>query len=65
VVRTYAPRTQTPILRVPLTRDHLSAISGITLDDRLFLLVQERPLRGPDVVASYATYCAISPASCW
>ncbi len=30
VVRTYAPRGQTSILRVPLSRDHLSVISGIT-----------------------------------
>ena len=40
-VRTWAPRGQTPILRVKLTRDHLSAISGITLDGRLFM--QARP----------------------
>ena len=36
-VRTWAPRGQTPVLRVKLTHDHLSAISGITLDGRLFL----------------------------
>jgi len=40
-VRTWAPRGQTPILRVPLTHDHLSAISAITLDGRLFLQVRE------------------------
>ena len=40
-VRTWAPRGQTPILRVKLTRDHLSAISGITLDGQLFM--QMRP----------------------
>jgi hypothetical protein len=28
-VRTWAPRGQTPILRVPLTRDHLAAISAL------------------------------------
>jgi len=39
-VRTWAPRGQTPVLRVPFTRDHLSAISGITLDGRLFLQVR-------------------------
>ena len=39
-VRTWAPGGQTPVLRVPLTRDHLSAISGITLDGRLFLQVR-------------------------
>jgi len=27
-VRSWAPRGQTPVLRVKLTRDHLSAISG-------------------------------------
>lgn len=40
-VRTWAPRGQTPVLRVKLSRDHLSAISGITLDGRLFLQVRE------------------------
>ena len=39
-VRILAPRGQTLVLRVPLTRDHLSAISGITLDGRLFLQVR-------------------------
>ncbi len=40
-VRTWAPRGQTPILRVKLTREHLSVISGITLDGRLFMQMQE------------------------
>jgi hypothetical protein len=35
VVRTYAPRGQTPILRVPLSWDHLSAIGAITPDSKL------------------------------
>ncbi len=39
-VRTWAPRGHTPILRVKLTRDHLAAISGITLDGRLFMQVR-------------------------
>ena len=39
-VRTWAPRGQIPLLRVKLTRDHLSAISGITLDRRLFMQVR-------------------------
>lgn len=39
-VRTWAPRGQTPVLRVPLTHDHLSSISGITPDGRLFLQVR-------------------------
>jgi transposase len=40
-VRTWAPRRRTPILRVKLTHDHLAAISGITLDGRLVMQVQE------------------------
>ncbi|MEO7001002.1 MAG: IS630 family transposase [Ktedonobacterales bacterium] len=41
-VRTWAPRGQTPVLQVPLTHDHLSVISGITLDGRLFLQMQDQ-----------------------
>ncbi len=39
-VRTWAPCGQTPVLHVPLTRDHLAAISGITQDGRLFMQVR-------------------------
>ena len=49
-VRTYAPRGDTPVLRVPLTRDHLSAISAITPAGQILMQVKERALRGPDVV---------------
>ena len=48
-VRTYAPRGRTPILRVPLSRDHLSVISSISPAGELFLMAQERPLNGADV----------------
>jgi transposase len=37
-------------LRVPLTRDHLSAISAITLDGRLFLQVRKQNYTGETVV---------------
>lgn len=50
VVRTYAPRSQTPVLRVPLTRDHLSVISGITRQGQLLTGMQERAFKGPDLV---------------
>ena len=50
LVRTYAPRGQTPLLWVPYTRDHLSVISGLTHDGRLFLHVRERAFRGSEVV---------------
>lgn len=49
-VRTWAPCGQTPILRVPLTHDHLAAISGITPDGRLFMQTQDHAYRSPDVV---------------
>jgi hypothetical protein len=50
VVRTYAPRGQTPIVDAPLTRDHLPVISGLTMDGQLLLQVPERAFRSPDVV---------------
>jgi DDE superfamily endonuclease len=49
-VRTYAPRGQTPVLRVKLTRDHLSAIGGITAKGRLFMQMQARAYKAEDVV---------------
>ena len=51
LVRTSAPVGQTPILRVPLTRDHLSAIGGIPPQGRIFMQTQERAYRAEDVVA--------------
>jgi transposase len=50
VVRTWAPRGQTPQLAVKHTKDHLSAISGITLDGRLFLQVREGSYESAAVV---------------
>ena len=50
IARTYAPRGKTPVLRVPLTRDHVAVISGITLEGGLHFSTQERPFRSPDVV---------------
>jgi transposase len=50
IVRTYAPRGQPPVLRVKLTRDHLSAIGGITQTGRLFMQMQEHAYKAEDVV---------------
>jgi transposase len=50
VVRTYARRGQTPVLRVKLTRDHLSAIGGMTQHGRIFMQMQERAYQAEDVV---------------
>ena len=48
VVETYVPRGQTPILLAPLSRDHLSVISGITAHGWLHARVQDWPFRGID-----------------
>ena len=50
VVRTYAPVGKTPVLEEHLTRDHLSAMSAITLDGKLYMTEQERAFKGEDVV---------------
>ncbi|MFQ5861339.1 MAG: IS630 family transposase [Dehalococcoidia bacterium] len=50
VVRTYAPRGATPVLRHRLSREHLSVISAITPESKLFMMVQEKSYKGPDVV---------------
>ncbi len=50
VVRTYAPVGQRPILHEHLSRDHLSVISGITLEGKLLMMEQERVFKSPDVV---------------
>jgi transposase len=49
-VSTWAPVGQTPMLSVPLERDHLSAISGITPDGRVFLQVRKQAYDGEAVV---------------
>lgn len=51
VARTYAPCGQTPVLRAPLTHDHLSVISGVTAAGRLFTHMQEEAFTGATVAA--------------
>jgi hypothetical protein len=50
VVRTYAPRGQTPVLTPFLTYDHLSVMSGITMTGQLYTLVRDRALNSADSV---------------
>jgi transposase len=50
IVKTYAPRGQTPILKVPLSWDHLSVICAITPDGKLYIMIQDRAFKGPDIV---------------
>ena len=51
VVRTYAPVGQTPILREWCTRDHLSAISAISPEGKLYFQSQDHAMDSSDVVA--------------
>ncbi len=50
MVRTWAPRGQTPVLRAPLMYEHLSVIGAITPTGQLLLQVHERAIRGQEVV---------------
>lgn len=50
MVRTYAPVGKTPIIRAPLSRDHLSVMGGITPEGKLYMMVQERAYKSEDVV---------------
>ena len=50
MVRTYAPCGQTPVLRVPVTREHLSVISGITLHGQLLMQMQDHAFASAGVV---------------
>jgi transposase len=51
LVRTYAPSSQTPILKVPLTYDHLSVMSGLTLTGQLSTLVRTEALTSVESVS--------------
>jgi transposase len=54
LVRTYAPVGHTPILREWWTRDHLSAISAISPEGKVYFHCQERAINSADVVAFLA-----------
>src|ERR671915_2263288 len=51
VVRTYAPVGHTPILREWCTRAHLSAISALSPEGKLYFHSQDHALNSEDVVA--------------
>ncbi len=50
VVRTYAPVGKTPVVQEKLSRDHLSVISGISLEGKLYMMEQKGSFKGEDVV---------------
>lgn len=49
-IRTWARHGQTPVLQVPFTRDHRSAIAAITADQRLVMQTQTEAYHSTDVV---------------
>jgi transposase len=50
LVKSYAPRGRTPIIKSFLTYDHLSVMSGITMAGNLYTLMRERALNSRDSV---------------
>jgi transposase len=50
LMRTYAPAGETPIIRVHLTRDHLSVMGIITPEGSLQMLVREKALTSADTI---------------
>lgn len=50
VVRTYAPRGQTPILEEYLSRDHLSVIGAVTLEGKFVLKIYDHPISSVEVI---------------
>ena len=50
-VKTYAPRGQTPVVDQWQTRDHLSAMGGVTTDGKVYSLVRPTSLNGGPSIA--------------
>jgi transposase len=50
-VTTWAPAGETPVLRCKLTRDHLSVISAISPEGKLYLTMQDTAFDSDGVVA--------------
>jgi len=54
VVKTYAPRALTPVLRGETDADHLSAMGGMTPAGRIYTLARQTSLNGSQVVSSWS-----------
>jgi transposase len=50
VVKTYAPRGQTPIIREKQTRDHLSVMGGMTPEGKVYTLARQESLDGTHTI---------------
>jgi hypothetical protein len=64
VVTTWAPTGETPVLRCKLTRDHLSVISAISPEGKLYLSMQETALTVTASSPFSSCYSRRSAASC-
>lgn len=51
VVKTYAPKGQTPVVDEWQTRDHLSVMAGVTTEGRIYSLVRPTSLNGAHSIA--------------
>jgi transposase len=50
VVKTYAPKGLTPILREKQTRDHLSVMGAMTPEGRIFTMARQESINGLDCI---------------
>ena len=51
LVKTWAPQGQTPVIRAPLRYPHLSVVSALTYDGRLFMHIHHHTIKTPEVIA--------------
>jgi hypothetical protein len=65
IVRSYAPIDETPVLRAPLTWDHLSVINAVTPAGGLYLMMQEQAFKGPAIVCFLKHLLHHLPARSW
>lgn len=49
-LRSYAPAGETPVVKARASRDHLSAISAITAEGKLYTTLQQQAFTGESVV---------------
>lgn len=50
IVRTYAPKGETPHMRCQLSYQHLSSISAVTPDGRIYKQIQNKSYKSNDVI---------------
>jgi len=50
LVRTYAPKARTPVIREKQTRDHLSVMGGMTPQGKVYTLARQEPLNGSHTI---------------